>query len=178
MVKNYLQGLDPKVSAARLLGDFLENYTIHHQLLSASYNVGGPSAGYALAINTLSALLLIPVYHDFGITGAPWTKGVKSGEVGGSVLTLPDTLFQGAAALGPVKIRTRRALQPDDGIDVTSFHVVAGEECLEVEIFGDWKLYDAHRDGLVLATSEPFPSVMVIDWAWFEGILTQARCGT
>jgi SpoVK/Ycf46/Vps4 family AAA+-type ATPase len=86
MVKNYLQGLDPKVSTARLLGDFLENYTLHHQLLSASYNVGGPSAGYALAINTLSALLLIPVYNDFGITGAPWTKGVKSGEVGGSVI--------------------------------------------------------------------------------------------
>jgi SpoVK/Ycf46/Vps4 family AAA+-type ATPase len=86
MVKNYLQGLDPKVSTARLLGDFLKSYTLHHQLLSASYNVGGPSAGYALAINTLSALLLIPVYHDFGITGAPWTKGVKSGEVGGSVI--------------------------------------------------------------------------------------------
>lgn len=86
MVKNYLQGLDPKVSTARLLGDFLENYTIHHQLLSASYSVGGPSAGYALAINTLSALLLIPVYNDFGITGAPWTKGVKPGEVGGSVI--------------------------------------------------------------------------------------------
>jgi SpoVK/Ycf46/Vps4 family AAA+-type ATPase len=86
MVKNYLQGLDPKVSTARLLGDFLRNYTLHHQLLSASYNVGGPSAGYALAINTLSALLLIPVYNDFGITGAPWTKGVKSGEVGGSVI--------------------------------------------------------------------------------------------
>lgn len=86
MVKNYLQGLDPKVSTARLLGDFLENYTLHHQLLSASYNVGGPSAGYALAINTLSALLLIPVYNDFGITGAPWTKGVKRGEVGGSVI--------------------------------------------------------------------------------------------
>ncbi len=86
MVKNFLQGLNPKVSAARLLGDFLENYTLHHQLLTASYNVGGPSAGYALAINTLSALLLIPVYNDFGITGAPWTKGVKPGEVGGSVI--------------------------------------------------------------------------------------------
>ncbi len=86
MVKNYLQGLDPKVSTARLLGDFLEDYTIHHQLLSASYNVGGPSAGYALAINTLSALMLIPVFNDFGITGAPWTKGVKHGEVGGSVI--------------------------------------------------------------------------------------------
>ena len=86
MVKNYLQGLDPKVSTARLLGEFLEDYTLHHQLLSASYNVGGPSAGYALAINTLSCLMLIPVYNDFGITGAPWTKGVKSGEVGGSVI--------------------------------------------------------------------------------------------
>jgi transitional endoplasmic reticulum ATPase len=86
MVKNYLQDMDPKVSTARLFGEFLENYTIHHQLLSASYSVGGPSAGYALAINTLSALMHIPVYNDFGITGAPWTKGVKRGEVGGSVI--------------------------------------------------------------------------------------------
>jgi SpoVK/Ycf46/Vps4 family AAA+-type ATPase len=86
MVQNYLEDLDPKVNSARVLGEFLENYTLHHQLLSASYNVGGPSAGYALAINTLSALLHIPVYNDFGITGAPWTKGVKRGEVGGSVI--------------------------------------------------------------------------------------------
>ncbi|MCP4744564.1 MAG: AAA family ATPase [Desulfobacteraceae bacterium] len=86
MVKNYLQDLDPKISSARLLGDFLKNYTLHHQLLSATYNAGGPSAGYALAINTLSALMLIPVYNDFGITGAPWTKGAKQGEVGGSVI--------------------------------------------------------------------------------------------
>ncbi len=86
MVKNYLQDMDPKVSAARVLGEFLDKYTIHHQLLSASYSVGGPSAGYALAMNTLSALMHIPVYNDFGITGAPWTKGVKRGEVGGSVI--------------------------------------------------------------------------------------------
>ena len=86
MVKNYLQDLEPKVSIPNLLGEFLEKYTIHHQLLSASYNVGGPSAGYALALNTLSALINIPIYHDFGITGAPWTKGVKKGEVGGSVI--------------------------------------------------------------------------------------------
>jgi SpoVK/Ycf46/Vps4 family AAA+-type ATPase len=86
MVKNYLQDMDPKVSAARLLGEFLDKNTIHHQLLSASYSVGGPSAGYALAINTLSTLMHIPVYNDFGITGAPWTKGVKRGEVGGSVI--------------------------------------------------------------------------------------------
>ncbi|MEJ2282370.1 MAG: AAA family ATPase [Desulfobacterales bacterium] len=86
MVENYLQEIDPKVSMSRLFGDFLDHYTIHHQLLSASYNVGGPSAGYALALNTLSTLLSIPVCNDFGITGAPWTKGVKKGEVGGSVI--------------------------------------------------------------------------------------------
>ena len=86
LVKNYLQSLEPKVSIPRLMGEFLNQYTIHHQLLTASYNVGGPSAGYALALNTLSALLQIPVYHDFGITGAPWTKGVKKAEIGGSVV--------------------------------------------------------------------------------------------
>ncbi len=86
MVQNYFQALSPKISIARLFGEFLEKFTIHHQLLSASYNVGGPSAGYALALNTLSALLHIPIYNDFGITGAPWTKGVKQGEVGGSVI--------------------------------------------------------------------------------------------
>ncbi|MFU8855570.1 MAG: AAA family ATPase [Deferrisomatales bacterium] len=86
LVENYLQGLSPKINVARLLGEFLDKYTVHHQLLSASYAVGGPSAGYALAISTLSALLLIPVCNDFGITGAPWTKGVKRGEVGSPVI--------------------------------------------------------------------------------------------
>lgn len=86
MVKNYIQELTPNYSIPLLFGDFLKNYSLHHQLLSASYNVGGPSAGYALALNTLSALLRIPLCNDFGITGAPWTKGVRKGEVGGSVI--------------------------------------------------------------------------------------------
>ncbi len=86
LVKNYFQSLDPQTSMAKLLGEFLSKMTIHHQLLSASYNVGGPSAGYALALNSLSAILHIPIYHDFGITGAPWTKGVTKDEVGGSVI--------------------------------------------------------------------------------------------
>lgn len=86
LVKNYLQNLQPKISIPRLFGEFLDHYTIHHQLLTASYNVGGPSAGYALALNTISALLMIPVFNDFGVTGAPWTRGVKRGEIGGSVI--------------------------------------------------------------------------------------------
>lgn len=86
MVKNYIQELSPDYSVPWIFGDFLQRYSLHHQLLSASYNVGGPSAGYALALNTLSALLRIPLCIDFGITGAPWTKGVRKDEVGGSVI--------------------------------------------------------------------------------------------
>jgi len=86
MVKNYIQQLSPDISIPWLFGDFLKKYSFHHQLLSASYNVGGPSAGYALALNTLSALLQIPLCIDFGITGAPWTKGVRKDEIGGSVI--------------------------------------------------------------------------------------------
>ncbi|HKJ05521.1 MAG TPA: AAA family ATPase, partial [Geopsychrobacteraceae bacterium] len=86
LVENYLQELVPSRNMFRLLGEFMEGYTIHHQLLSASYNVGGPSAGFALAINTLSILLQIPVLNDFGITGAPWIKGARKGEVGASVI--------------------------------------------------------------------------------------------
>ncbi|PLX86610.1 MAG: AAA family ATPase [Desulfuromonas sp.] len=86
LVENYLQSLQPDINVFRLVGRYLEGYTLHHQLLSASYNVGGPSAGFALAINTLSVLLCLPVLNDFGITGAPWTKGAQKGEVGASVI--------------------------------------------------------------------------------------------
>ncbi len=86
LIENYLGSLVPQRNLARILGDFLEGYTLHHQLLSASYNVGGPSAGFALAINTMSVLLQLPVLNDFGITGAPWIKGARKGEVGASVL--------------------------------------------------------------------------------------------
>ena len=86
LVENYLQALCPELNVTRLLGDYLDGYTVHHQMLSASYSVGGPSAGFALAINTLSVLLQLPVFNDFGITGAPWIKGAQSGEVGASVI--------------------------------------------------------------------------------------------
>lgn len=86
LVECYLQSLLPQVNMSRLLGEFLDGYSIHHQLLSASYSVGGPSAGFALAINTLSVLINLPVLNDFGITGAPWIKGARQGEIGASVL--------------------------------------------------------------------------------------------
>lgn len=86
LVENYLQALCPKENIARILGEFLEDYTINHQLLTAQYMGGGPSAGFALTINTLSVILNLPVSNEFGITGAPWTKGVTKEEVGSSVI--------------------------------------------------------------------------------------------
>jgi SpoVK/Ycf46/Vps4 family AAA+-type ATPase len=86
LVECYLQSLLPQVNMSRLLGEFLDGYSIHHQLLSTSYSVGGPSAGFALAINTLSVLVNLPVRNDFGITGAPWIKGAHKGEIGASVI--------------------------------------------------------------------------------------------
>lgn len=86
LVESYLQSLLPQINMSLLLGEFLEGYSIHHQLLSASYSVGGPSAGFALAINTLSVLINLPVLNDFGITGAPWIKGAHKGEIGASVI--------------------------------------------------------------------------------------------
>ncbi|WP_303723083.1 AAA family ATPase [Malonomonas rubra] len=86
LVETYLQSLVPKINLSRLLGEYLDGYSLHHQLLSTSYNVGGPSAGFALAINTLSVLVHLPVLNDFGITGAPWIKGARKGEIGASVI--------------------------------------------------------------------------------------------
>ncbi|PLX78088.1 MAG: AAA family ATPase [Desulfuromonas sp.] len=86
LVENYLQSLCEDLNVPKIFGQFLDGYTLHHQLLSASYSVGGPSAGFALAINTLSVLLCLPVLNDFGITGAPWIKGARKGEVGASVI--------------------------------------------------------------------------------------------
>jgi hypothetical protein len=137
MVENYLQELDPKVSMSRLAGDFLAHYTIHHQLLSASYNVGGPSAGYALALNTLSTLLYMPVYNDFGITGAPWTKGVKRGEVGGSVI-----IGGHKKKTEKVLLHLRRMFMPlqnykDLELDFLENYWLQGKDVIGVTHFGD-----------------------------------------
>ncbi|RMD59700.1 AAA family ATPase, partial [Candidatus Parcubacteria bacterium] len=74
------------LDAACIVGKLLENRSIHHQMESVNYMGGGPSAGFALAINTLSVLLHLPVYNDFGITGAPSTKGVRADKAGSSVM--------------------------------------------------------------------------------------------
>lgn len=74
------------LDAARIAGIILETRTIHHQMESVNYQGGGPSAGFALSINTLSVLLNLPVYNDFGITGAPGTRGVSKDKAGSSVM--------------------------------------------------------------------------------------------
>jgi len=137
MVQNYFQSLSSKISIARLFGEFLEKFTIHHQLLSASYTVGGPSAGYALALNTLSALLHIPICHDFGITGAPWTKGVKKDEVGGSVI-----IGGHKKKTEKVLLHLRRMYMPlqnykDLELDILFGYWLQNKDVLGVSNFGD-----------------------------------------
>lgn len=96
----------------------------------------------------------------------------------GTALTLPDTMFAGAAARDSTQIWARRALRPDDGLRVTSFRVVTGGEGREVELRGRWSLHDAHPEGLLLETPDPYPSVKVVDWSWFEEQLTPVACGS
>ncbi len=82
LFSKYKISIDPVLVIER----FLKKRTIHHQLESVSYTGGGPSAGFALAINTLSVLLNIPIYNDFGITGAPGIRGTDSKKAGSSVM--------------------------------------------------------------------------------------------
>ena len=99
--------------------------------------MGGPSAGYALALNTLSTLLFVPVYNDFGITGAPWTKGVKRGEVGGSVI-----IGGHKKKAQKVLFHLRRMFMPlqnykDLELDFLENYWVQGKDILGVTHFGD-----------------------------------------
>lgn len=100
----------------------------------------------------------------------------SSAGTGGQALMLPDTLFAGAAARGPAKIWGRRAFEPDGGTNATHFRVVRDGTCRAVGLMGEWTLHDASSDGLLVATGDPFPSISVLDWGWFEERLTAVRC--
>ncbi len=86
LVLNYLETVMPEKAVKRVIGQYLEDMYFHHQFLTANYYSGGPSAGMALAVNTLSVLLEIPVRHDFGITGATWSRGKTKDNVGSAVI--------------------------------------------------------------------------------------------
>lgn len=104
-------------------------------------------------------------------------SGLRSREgVRGQALTLPDTLFAGAAARGSTKIWARRPYRPNDGEQVTLLRVHRNGACRGVGLLGEWTLHDGYSDGLLVSTYEPFPSVSVLDWTWFETKLAQVRC--
>ena len=87
LVQNYLASLmGEELNVPRLMGEYLRDLVIHHQMLNPSYQGGGPSAGFAFAINTLSLILHLPVRNDFGITGAPWSRGKTTKDVGTAVI--------------------------------------------------------------------------------------------
>lgn len=85
---NYLDTIASKdnVDVYKLIGDYLDGWSFHHQFLNPQYQGGGPSAGYALTINTLSVILDLDVFNDFAITGAPWSKGPKKEDVGSPII--------------------------------------------------------------------------------------------
>lgn len=104
-------------------------------------------------------------------------SGLESSEgVSGQALTLPDTLFAGAAARGETKIWARRPRDAQGGIHVTYFRVVLEEVCRAVGLLGEWTLHDVGRDGLLLESHESFPSLSVLAWTWFERRLTRVEC--
>ncbi len=86
LVLNYLDSLLPGKAINRIVGTYLKDTYLHHQFLTANYQSGGPSAGMALAINTLSVILGLPVRNDFGITGAAWSRGKTTKDVGSVVI--------------------------------------------------------------------------------------------
>lgn len=99
-------------------------------------------------------------------------------EVGGQqalVLTLPDTLFSGAAAQGSMGVRAFR--WKDGGVAVTTIQVMQASGCGLLELYGNWRLFDLHMDELVLASQDPFPRAVVVNWNWIEQSLTPVRCG-
>jgi hypothetical protein len=86
LIYNYLDSLLPGKDVNRIIGTYLKDNHFHHQFLTAQYLGGGPSAGMALAINTMSVILGVPVRNDFGITGAPWSRGRSKKDVGSAVI--------------------------------------------------------------------------------------------
>ncbi|MDZ7581456.1 MAG: hypothetical protein U5R30_12785 [Deltaproteobacteria bacterium] len=85
-LKTFLQDNQPKVGTSRLLGDFPG--PLHHPsptadgLLHCRRTIDRLRPGHQHPIGPSADTGV----HDFGITGAPWTKGTRRGEVGGSVI--------------------------------------------------------------------------------------------
>jgi len=92
----------------------------------------------------------------------------------GMALILPDTVFNGAAATAGVMLTARSWGR--GGTQVTAIRAVADRACREVELLGTWWLLHAHLDGIVLSSSNPFPSAKIIDWEWLQGSMTPVRC--
>jgi hypothetical protein len=90
------------------------------------------------------------------------------------VLTLPDTLFAGAAAQGRLAIRAFR--WKDAGTEVTTIHAIQEQGCGAIELLGGWNVHDLEQGLIVLARDTPFPAVYIVDWAWIEARLVDAAC--
>jgi hypothetical protein len=89
-------------------------------------------------------------------------------------VTLPDTLFAGAAAQRGLAIHAFR--WKDAGSVVTTIRTIQEQRCGAIELVGGWNVHDLEHGLIVLAQSEPFPAVHIVDWAWIESRLVKVVC--
>lgn len=130
----------------------------------------GVEAGYWIACDGSEPILL---EHTAGSVPAAEAFLVGGRQV--LALTLPDTLFAGAAAIGAGA--AFRAFSSQNGDEATtSIRTIGSSGCELLEIVGDWRLYDAERGLLVLARQEPFPSAILVDSEWIRSNSVQRAC--
>lgn len=108
--------------------------------------------------------------------GASVEQAFRDGSHTVMSLTLPDTLFAGAAAQRTTAVWAFRWKPKMEKDAVTSLRVLEGERCATLELAGNWTIHHLHRDKLVLARADPFPAAVVVDWGWIEENLTETPC--
>jgi len=92
----------------------------------------------------------------------------------GVVLTLPDTMFSGAAAGAAEMLRAES--WTEEANVVTRLIAMGDRGCSAVELIGEWVLKDLGETVLVLADQEPFPRVQLIDWKWLRDQMVAVPC--
>jgi hypothetical protein len=115
-----------------------------------------------------------PSVLDKNFSGKTVEEAFFAGSERVTVLSLPDTLFAGAAAQGSTAVRAFRWQEGDTVI--TSLRIIDRNRCGLLELPGDWRLHDLHLDLAILSRSDPYPVVRVVKWSWIESNLTEVPC--
>jgi hypothetical protein len=101
---------------------------------------------------------------------------VGSSDAPGMAMTIPDTVFNGAAAAGRRLLWAwgwgwQRGREP-----VVELNERQGSTCRALELRGDWRVRSAHEQGLLLSTNDPHPVVHLVRWDWLDENLRRVPC--